>query len=62
MAVEAAVGQIGGFHDVGDADAAESLGAEQRAGRIDDALAVLRRPFPGSLSSGTSAMRATSGA
>ena len=46
MAVKAAVGQIGGFHDVGDADAAESLGAEQRSGRIDDALAVLRSFFP----------------
>ena len=50
MAVEAAMGQIGGLHDVGDADAAKSLGAEQRAGRIDDALAVFARLFPGSLS------------
>ncbi len=41
MAVEAAMRQVGRFHDVGDADAVKSLLAEQRAGRIDDAFAIL---------------------
>ncbi len=46
MAVKAAMGEIGGFHDVGDADAAKTVGAQQRAGRIDDALAVLGGLLP----------------
>jgi hypothetical protein len=38
--------QIGGPHDVGDADAGKALGAKQRAGCIDDALAILGGFFP----------------
>ena len=38
--------EIGGLHNVGDADAGETLGAEQRGRRIDDALPVRRRLFP----------------
>ena len=40
VAVKAAMGEVGRLHDVGDADAAKALGAEQCAGRIDDAVAV----------------------
>jgi hypothetical protein len=36
MTVKAAVGEIGRLHNVGDADAAESFAAEQRASRVDD--------------------------
>ena len=46
VAVKAAMREFGGFHDVGDADAGEALGAEQRGRRIDDALPVRRRLFP----------------
>jgi hypothetical protein len=38
--------EIGRLHDVGDPDAAETLGAKQRTRRIDDAFAVLRRFLP----------------
>ena len=40
MPVEAAVGEVGRLHDVGNADAAKALGAKQRAGRIDNAIAI----------------------
>jgi hypothetical protein len=40
MPVKDAMGQVGGFHDVGDADTVESLDAEQCAGGLNDALAV----------------------
>ena len=46
MSVEAAMRQIGRLHDVGDADAAEALGAKQGAGRIDDAFAIFGGFFP----------------
>ena len=46
VSVEAAVGEIGGFHNVGDANAGKALGAEQRGRRIDDALPVRSRLFP----------------
>ena len=46
MAVEAAVGQVGRLHDVGDADAVESLLAKQRAGRVDNAFAILVSLLP----------------
>ena len=46
MSIKATMGEIGGFHDVGDADTAEPLGTKQRARRINDALAVGRRLFP----------------
>ena len=46
MAVEAAVGQIGRFHDVGNADAAESLGAKQSAGGVNDTVAMFGGFFP----------------
>ena len=46
VAVEAAMREIGRLHDVGDADAAKAFGAKQRARRIDDAFAVLRRFLP----------------
>ena len=45
MAIEAAMRQVGGLHDVGDADAAEALGAKQRASSVDDAFAVSRGFF-----------------
>ena len=44
MAVKSAMRQVGGLHDVGQADAAKALAAKQRAGGIDDAFAVSRRP------------------
>ena len=50
MAVKPAMGQVGRFHDVGDADAAETLGAKQRAGGVDDAFAGSPRLVPGLLS------------
>ena len=46
MAVKTAMGQIGRFHDVGDADAAESLGAKQGAGGVDDTVAMFGGFFP----------------
>ena len=57
MAVEAAMGQIGGFHDVGDADAAKALGAKQRAGGVDDAVAMFGGFFPAHPHGSTSAMQ-----
>ena len=38
--------EIGGFHNVGEANAGKALGAEQRGRRIDDAFPVRRRLFP----------------
>ncbi len=46
MTIEAAVRQVGLFHDVGDADATKSLGAKQRARRVDDAFVVRGGFFP----------------
>ena len=46
MAVKTAVGEVCCPHDVGDADAAEALGAKQPAGRIEDAFARLGGFFP----------------
>jgi hypothetical protein len=46
VSVEAAMREIGGLHNVGDADAGEALGTEQCGRRIDDALPVRRRLFP----------------
>src|SRR5580692_792424 len=46
MAVEAAMGQIGRFHDVGNADAAKALGTKQGTGGVDDTLAMFGGFFP----------------
>src|ERR1700733_2964513 len=46
MAEKAPMRQIGRFHDVGQADAVETLFAKQRTRRIDDAFAVLRGLLP----------------
>ena len=48
MAVEAAVRQPGLLHDPVHADAIEAVLAEQARCRLDDAIAVLQMPFPGS--------------
>ena len=56
MAVKAAVSEVGGLHNVGDANAAKAFGAEQCAGRIDDAVAVQGGLFA-AYSHCTSAMR-----
>ena len=40
MPVKAAMGEIGGFHDVGDADAGKAVGAQQRSCSFDNALAI----------------------
>ena len=58
MAIEAAVSEVGRPHDVGDADAAEALGAKQAAGRIKDALAGLGGFFPAHSHMQASAMHA----
>src|ERR1700722_832360 len=46
MAVEAAMRQVGGFHNVGHADAAETLATKQRARRIDDAFTIFGGLLP----------------
>ena len=56
MAVEATMGQVGRFHDVGNTDAAKAVFAKQRAGGLDDPLAVLGGLFA-AYSHCTSAMR-----
>jgi hypothetical protein len=46
VAVKAAMGQAGAFHQVGDADSFVTTLAEQPGGDIDDTLAVQRGLFP----------------
>ena len=46
LAIETPVGQPCALHDVGDADAVETLFAKQPAGHLDDPRPVFRRPLP----------------
>jgi hypothetical protein len=46
MTIEATMGQVGFFHDVGNADAGKALGAKQPACRIEDAFVIYGGFFP----------------
>ena len=59
MTVKAAVGETGRLHHVGDADAAKSIAAKQRVGRVDDPFTNVRPPSRGSRALCISAMRSS---